>query len=143
MWLNYDEMYAVSDQGEVKNRKTGRILSPAYDTKGRLRVSIHSKPKMVHKIVADRFCLKIDLPGLEVDHINRDKTDNRACNLRWVDKSINCRNRGNPTNISKYVNGYQVRFKVRGKRIYDKTFKTMEEAIVARDAFRLTDEFKS
>jgi len=141
MWLNYGDQYCVSEDGEVMNRKTGRILMPCYDTEGRLVVNIHGKTIKIHQMVAQRFCPKIDLPGLEVDHINRVQTDNKASNLRWVDKSINGRNK-NSSNISKHQNGYRVEFQVRGKRIYRKCFKTMEEAIVARDAFKLTDEFK-
>jgi hypothetical protein len=142
MWLNYDEQYCVSEDGDVMNRKTGHILSPICDTEGRLRVSIYRKTTKIHRMVAERFCPKIDLPGLEVDHINRDHTDNRAANLRWVDKSTNNRNR-NSTNICKVDNRYRVQFNAKHNVIYCKYFKTMAEAIAARDAFKLTDEFKS
>ena len=135
--MNDYESYAVSDEGEVMNRKTGLILKPSgnpYPV-----VKIHSKVVRLHRLIAKMFCPKIDAPGLEVDHMNRDKTDNRACNLRWVDKSTNLRNR-NSTNIlkDKRCNSYTVRFRAEGKVIYCKSFKTMEEAVAARDAFRLS-----
>jgi hypothetical protein len=136
MWLDYLDIYAVSDEGEIKNRINGEWLTPYYDQKGRLRVSIHSIPRMVHRIVADRFCPKIDVPGLEVDHINRDQTDNRAANLRWCDRSTNMRNTG--SHISKYGTRYRVKFEARGEVLYREYFKTMEEAITARDKFILT-----
>jgi len=141
MWLNYDEQYAVSEDGLVMNRKTGLILSPVLNIHGRLHLSIYYKKISVHKMVALRFCPKIDIPNLEIDHINRDKTDNRACNLRWCDRSTNNRNRG-ASNLCKDRNGYQVKFTARRKIIYCKTFKTMEEAVAARDAFKLTDAYK-
>ena len=100
MWLNYDETYAVSEDGLVMNRKTGKILKPSADTGGYLIVFIHSNIARVHRIVAQMFCPKIDLPGLEVDHINRDKKDNSAVNLRWYDRSTNERNKP-ATNISR------------------------------------------
>jgi len=142
MWLNYNENYAVSDDGYVMNRKKGLILCSYSNEKGYLQVRIHGKMIKVHQIVADRFCPKTS-DDLEVDHINQDKTDNRAYNLRWVDKSTNCRNRGNPTNISKNGNRYEVKFKARGKRIYRKYFKTLEEATAAKDAFKNSPEYLS
>ena len=142
MWLNYNENYAVSQDGEVMNRKTNKILKGLSDARGYLRVGIHGKMIRVHRIVADTFFPKIDLPGLEIDHINRNPLDNRASNLRWCSRSDNCRNK-NSTNIYKNHNHFIVKFSKKGKNIYCKTFKTMEEAIAARDAFKLTDEFIS
>jgi hypothetical protein len=42
---------------------------------------------------------------IEVDHINRIKTDNRLCNLREVDRSANCLNRGLLRNNKSGVSG--------------------------------------
>jgi hypothetical protein len=45
----------------------------------------------VHRLVAETF-----IPNpyglLEVDHINRDKTDNQVSNLRWVTRKDNMKN---------------------------------------------------
>jgi len=42
---------------------------------------------------------------VEVDHINRDKTDNRICNLREADRSMNCLNRGLLRNNKSGISG--------------------------------------
>ena len=138
MWLNYDEQYAVSEDGDVMNRKTGCILKQPLNLDGYPIICLYRKSKRVHQMIAQMFCPKIDIDGLVVDHINRDKTDNRACNLRWVDHTTNMRNMIKEiTHIFKdsRCDSYCVRFRAEGKVIYCKSFKTMEEAVLARDAF--------
>lgn len=46
----------------------------------------------VHRLVAETL---VDNPHnySEVDHIDRDKLNNRVDNLRWCDRLTNCRNR--------------------------------------------------
>lgn len=44
-------------------------------------------------------------PSGEMDHINRDKADNRLSNLRLASRSINMKNRGLPRNNSSGVVG--------------------------------------
>jgi len=142
MWLNYNETYAVSEDGYVMNRKTGLILKPNSDRYGYLRVSLHHKEiTHIHRMVAQMFCPKIDLPDLVVDHINRDETDNDASNLRWVSKSINARN-VSKSNIIVNKDGYRVRFCKNGKSLYDKHFTDLELATSARDKFRQSEEYR-
>lgn len=58
------------------------------DGRGYRYIKINKKPYKAHKLIAMAF---INNPNnyTEVDHINRDKTDNRPCNLRWVTRKMN------------------------------------------------------
>jgi hypothetical protein len=91
---DYDN-YSVSNLGYVYNGDTGNVLKP-WVTNGYLQVGLCKggvrKNKYIHRLVARAFVPNPDkLP--EVDHISRDKTDNRVTNLRWTDRSNNNRNR--------------------------------------------------
>ena len=141
MWLDYDEKYAVSEDGQVKHKKSGRIVKGAL-REGYRRIDIGNiKNVDIHRMVAQRFCPKIDLPGLTVDHIDRDKSNNRASNLRWVDKTTQTLNRVAPLGVSGHRHisptGRKWRFAIcRGyKNVVSMTFKTLPEAIAARDAY--------
>ena len=78
-----------------------------------------------------------------MDHINRDRSDNRVENLRWVTSSENQQNTGMPnTNKSGHKNicyhkfGDRWAFKktINGK-LTRKYFKTLEEAIEFKNSF--------
>ena len=56
-----------------------------------VNVPIRNTTTLVHRLVAEAF---IDNPQgyTEIDHINRDKSDNSVTNLRWVTHSENMHN---------------------------------------------------
>lgn len=136
MWLDYDDKYAVSEEGLVMHKKSGRTTAGALMKIGYLKHCKTAKNKIfqrfVHQMVADRFLPKIDIPGLVIDHINRDKTDNRACNLRWVSRSVNLQNTDVRTNTGERFiqKKYVVHIAVPK---YHRGFDTLEEALAARD----------
>lgn len=87
--------------------------------------------KMHHLVIARRG-------NLTVDHINRNKLDNRTCNLRLVTLQQNAANRGSygklipgVKGIYKNKNRYTARIKKHGKRIHGGTHDTIEEAALA------------
>ncbi|MBE7504296.1 MAG: HNH endonuclease [Verrucomicrobiales bacterium] len=48
--------------------------------------------RLAHRVIAETF---LDKPqtdrGLVVNHINKNRADNRVCNLEWVTRSENAR----------------------------------------------------
>ncbi len=110
-WRNIDKFdyYQISNEGDVKSlertivTKNGiektikeRIITPILNKHtGYLLVGLHyegrSATKPIHKLVAEAFIPNPDNKPC-VDHINGDKTDNRAENLRWVTYKENSNN---------------------------------------------------
>lgn len=79
--------YSASDDGQVKNHKTGRILRPCKNSSGYLQVSLLLDNKKAISIAIHRMvwlCFNGETGKLIVDHINNCKTDNRLCNLQII-----------------------------------------------------------
>jgi len=147
--VGYEELYQVSSLGNV--RRDGRILKPWlsggtgdrwYHFVGLSKEGVVASKK-VSILVATAFLPNPD--NLQVvDHLNGDCKNNCVENLKWESRRGNFLN---PTNKQREVgtSGYRcifknhenwmVRCKVNGKLHYVGTFKTLEEAIRARDAF--------
>ncbi len=86
--------------------------------------------------------LKVSPQGIEVDHKNRDRLDNRRCNLRMADRRKNNVNRSkNSGCTSKYkgvyknknvkINKWTAYHKKNGKKLFLGNFKTEIEAAAA------------
>ena len=91
------EGYQVSNLGRVKslgNNKTRKekILKPATNKKGYQYVNLYKNGKAktfkVHRLVYAAFNGEIP-PGMEVNHINEVKTDNRLENLNLMTRKEN------------------------------------------------------
>ena len=95
-WLALNDDYSVSDEGYVMNTRTGHILRNQDDRRGYCRIDIYGKHRKVHQLIAARFLPAPTEEGLVIDHIDRDRHNNRAANLRWVTRSVNNSNRTPP-----------------------------------------------
>lgn len=82
----------IGDQGNVKRVDQNgeeEIYKGFYnDGTGYYQVPLSRGSMTVHRLVATYFVEK--RPGMDfVDHINSDRKDNRACNLRWTTRKEN------------------------------------------------------
>ena len=124
------ENYEVSNIGNVRNIKTGKILKPGIDSHGYYRLSLYyingnEYKKLIHKLIAEYF---IENPYNKkcVDHIDNDRLNNNINNLRWVSYQENNMNRKlsskNSSNFKgvyfhKPSNKWCAHIQIRGKNI--------------------------
>lgn len=127
--------YSICKDGRVRNNK-GKILKQNISRGGYYRVSLCNCSKYVHRLLAEAF-----IPNPEnkscIDHINRNRLDNRLENLRWATRSENGENRSllerNQLGEKNIMCLYKVSMKRNGIQ-YQKVFSTLEEAKAYRDS---------
>lgn len=95
--------YEVSDKGQVRNKKTGRILKQAHQNTGYTIVSLRRDKKTktypIHRLVMEAFVPRPDADRLDVNHKDWDKTNNELSNLEWTTRSENLLHGSGPTEL--------------------------------------------
>ena len=147
------ENYIIFEDGMIINFWTGLELKPCKNKKGYLKIGLYKNGKRkhfyLHRLLALTFIPNPDnLP--EVDHIDRDRSNNDLSNLRWVTSIENNQNKGIPnTNTTgekyihedKYYKGWIFEKHINGKR-YHKFSKDKQVVIDYRDKFLLEHNLK-
>ena len=85
----YESKYKITNDGRVYSEYLNDYLKTFFSKGGYVRVKLNygdrSKKVMVHRLVALAFVNNPDPEHkIQVDHINRNRADNRAENLQWV-----------------------------------------------------------
>ena len=101
--INYDSETGVVTWKVTRSKASAGNQPSHIDAKGYRVIGIDSKVYRLHRIIW--LWVYGYLPENEIDHINRDKLDNRLCNLREVTKTCNMRNRAEQCNNSSSVTG--------------------------------------
>jgi hypothetical protein len=131
----FEGRYIIYSDGRIWSVKRQKFLNFTKHRKGYLRIVIDKKSYLVHRLVADAF---IPNPNNfpEINHINKNKSDNRIENLEWCTTRYNVQH--SHKEKKKYVgvryhfqnNTYQARVYYNGKNHSLGYFKTPEEAYI-------------
>lgn len=130
-----DLYWKVKPKGKVQVGMKAGFL----DQRGYLRVKYQQKTYRAHRVIYE-LCVGPIPEGCEVDHIDRDPSNNRLENLRVATPSQNACNRGLFTNnttglkgvhLSKKTGKYLAYITVGGERVHLGTHETKEEAFEA------------
>ena len=99
-------MYAVSENGDIMNMITCKLLNTFKDNDGYHYLNLRkdnggAKQVRLHRVVAWEFCEGADL-NLTVDHLDFNKDNNNYRNLEWVTAEENTARSGRSGNNDKH-----------------------------------------
>jgi hypothetical protein len=141
--------YGISESGEIKNLKTGKIRKPSLSTSGYLQITLLSdkgnrKIFAIHKLVAITY-LGHEPCGHQrvVDHIDNDPLNNNVSNLQIITPRENSsKDRWRNNHSSQYVGvtwfkpsqKWRARIKINNKKKHLGLFNSELEAAEAYQA---------
>ena len=100
--------YEISSFGKVKNLTNNENMKLRKRDDGYIDVGLtkngEQTNELLHRLVAKAFCKK-QSGEIEVDHIDKNRSNNKSSNLRWATGSDNQRNKGIAKNNSSGVSG--------------------------------------
>lgn len=135
--IPYIKKYFSYNADGTLTRTDRKNSNGSLDKDGYLIIKIKGKQYKAHRIIYAIFNGK--LPGKEIDHINRIRTDNRIENLREVDRIENINNTTKKVNKDTGVVGIYIDKRKNLKKKYTFRFKqnvyrfyTLEDAISKR-----------
>ena len=100
--LRFDDDYEIYNQYPYPVRKiTTQRINSEWINQYYYKIKLNGTDYLKHRIIAQQFIPNDDPKNKkQVDHINRDKLDNRIENLRWVNVSENSKNKNKVTKQS-------------------------------------------
>ena len=154
--MNFSDAFSYIDGILIRKTRTSNRVNVGDSAgtirpDGYLQVRFLGKLHLVHRIVWEMHNGPIP-EGMEIDHINHIKTDNRIENLRVVDRAKNLMNRPMQNNYGSGVNGvdwsksnrsWRARIRIGGREIHLGYFNKLDDAIEAREMANLKYRFHS
>ena len=88
----YEGLYKISSFGRIFSLRQGKILKPRLHPRGYVIIDLYKdkvrRTAKVHRLVANAFIENKDEYD-QINHIDENKTNNRAENLEWCDSKYN------------------------------------------------------
>lgn len=104
------ENYEISNIGRIKSKKNG-ILKPQKNIYGYMTIVLYKTEKYkkttvkqfrIHRLVLETFKPAKNMDKLQVNHIDKNRSNNNLNNLEWTTAKENCKHRNK--NKIKYYN---------------------------------------
>lgn len=135
--IGYEGLYGIDEMGNVYSYWFGKVkkLKAADDVHGYLKVVLCNdgirKTCRVHRLMAKTFLPNYS-EDLDVDHIDRNKTNNKISNLRMLPHQQNMfNNNAKGYTWDKNKDKWKAQIKINGKNINLGYFKKEDEAKAA------------
>ena len=92
----------------IRDKSTKRILKETITAQGYSNINIDSTTIPIHRIIAEQF-INPNIQGMDVNHINHKRLDNRIENLEVIPHSENLKNRKVfVKQVSEYIPQYTI-----------------------------------